>query len=370
MSTTLPPLPIRAEVKARLEQIFPDGAEYRSFCTRQIAADTVFVFLYIGAIDGLGSFLGPKHIYKFSDEQEALRSDAERLAYARSCSKPKFLGRGAQWYADNTREPIRDETLRQGLIPVGAVADRPDLATTSSKPRYAIMADFAALFDPRIKGKRLVALMEKWRSDHLAPAAKARILVVQSGRTNNTSGVSLRLPNGESRQMKPGPSSVVTKHVIEEFAPRFLSNPAAIWVSESGNKVVHSDNKLAKTCGLNIDPSRNLPDVILADVAGKHIFLVFVEIVHSDGPISEMRRTHLLKLATDSGLKEDHVAFVTAYLGRDQAPLRKNLAQLAWNSFVWLASEPENIIALYAGGNTPTPLQALVQRAVRLHAVK
>ena len=28
---------------------------------------------------------------------------------------------GTRWYADNTREPIRDETLREGLMAVGAV---------------------------------------------------------------------------------------------------------------------------------------------------------------------------------------------------------------------------------------------------------
>ena len=32
-----------------------------------------------------------------------------------------------RWYADNTREPIRDETIRFGLISVGAVLEQEGL---------------------------------------------------------------------------------------------------------------------------------------------------------------------------------------------------------------------------------------------------
>ena len=45
--------------------------------------------------------------------------------------------------------------------------------------------------------------------------------------------------------MAPGPSSVIAKAVIEEFARRFLVNAAVVWVSESGAKVVARDDELA-----------------------------------------------------------------------------------------------------------------------------
>ena len=45
-------------------------------------------------------------------------------------------------------------------------------------------------------------------------------------------------PNGEIRDMKPGPSSVSSKAVVEEFAARFLEQPGVIWLSESRNQVV------------------------------------------------------------------------------------------------------------------------------------
>lgn len=40
------------EIHERLGAIFPQGTPNRNYVTREIAAKTVFVFLYIGAIDG------------------------------------------------------------------------------------------------------------------------------------------------------------------------------------------------------------------------------------------------------------------------------------------------------------------------------
>src|SRR3546814_8074269 len=52
---------------------------------------------------------------------------------------------------------FRSETLRDGLVAIGAVTRREDLATTSGLPRYALKADFAALFDPALQGTDLEA---------------------------------------------------------------------------------------------------------------------------------------------------------------------------------------------------------------------
>jgi len=48
----LAPLLAVADIHERLQVIFPDGVANRNYCTREIAAKTVFVMLYIGAIEG------------------------------------------------------------------------------------------------------------------------------------------------------------------------------------------------------------------------------------------------------------------------------------------------------------------------------
>lgn len=83
---------------------------------------------------------------------------------------------------------------------------------------------------------------------------------------------------------------------------------------------------------------------------------VFVEVVATDGPITADRKAALLALATEAGFTTQQVAFVTAFLDRGQAAVRKALDSLAWGSFVWFAAEPEMIISLHDADQTPRPL--------------
>jgi hypothetical protein len=347
--TPAPPLPPYAShelVQERLALIFPEGSPFRNYVIREISASTVFAMLYVGAVDGSGRHAAPKHVYRMSDEQADLTSDAARLAYAAETVKQGSLPRGKPWYADTTREPIRDETLRQGLISAGAAVEDRSVATTSSKPRYALARDFAALFRPDLAGDELALAVSAWRQAHLTAGALARVELLRARAVRDAASVEVEFPNGEGRLLSPGESSIITKRVIEEFAPRFLTNPFVLWLSESGNKVVARDEMLARRIGLEIDASKNLPDIILADVGPSEILLVFVEVVSTDGPVTEDRRRELLALATKSGLEEGHVAFLTAFMDRDEPAFRKAHASLAWNSFVWFASEPDGIEAL------------------------
>ncbi|UQA60208.1 BsuBI/PstI family type II restriction endonuclease [Polyangium aurulentum] len=364
MTAPLPSLLSRPAIQARLLEIFPEGFPFRNYCTRDTATATVFSMLYVGAVEGTSRWLAPKQVYKMSDEQALLVSDAARLEFARNSLRGGFLPSGLPWYADTSREPIRDETIRQGFLHSGAVIENKEIPTTSSKPRYALAADFARLFDPRLDGVPLTEAIEAWRALHLSAGALARIKLVRAGASKDPAGIIVNFPNAETRRLTAGESSTIAKYVIEQFAPRFLDDPVVIWLSESKTKVVARDDLLAKQINLTIDPSRNLPDIILAGLgAAGGILLVFVEVVATDGPVSEARREELRRIAAETGLDEEHIAFVTAYMDRSSPALRKNFATLAWNTFIWIASEPESIVALY--GDTAPRLHALIRARAR-----
>ncbi len=81
---TLPDLPTITTVQERLEKIFPEGTPNRNAITRQIAARTVFVMLYTGAVEGaegVEPWLAPKHVTRMSDRQVGLQTEQERTAY-------------------------------------------------------------------------------------------------------------------------------------------------------------------------------------------------------------------------------------------------------------------------------------------------
>ncbi|WP_296744637.1 BsuBI/PstI family type II restriction endonuclease [Mesorhizobium sp.] len=338
------PLLTREEVHARLQEIFPDGAPNRAYLTRMLAASTVFVALYIDAVEGSGTYLGPKHVYRMTDEQAARTDALDRASYATGVLRTGSQITGRRWYQDNTREPIRDETLREGLVAIGAVTERTDLATTSSKPRYALKAGFAALFDPDLAGEVLQTRIAAWQAEALNKGALARLAIVRRGAGVSADQVLVTFPNGETRRMKPGPSSEITKAVVEVFAPAFLADPAVLFLSESGNKVVARDDELARSIGLTIQADRNLPDTILVDLGPTHPLLVFVEVVATDGPISERRKEALEALVTETGFPAEHVAFVTAFLDRSAGPFKKTVDSLAWGSYAWFAAEPERLV--------------------------
>ena len=356
----MPPYASRALIGERLRLVFTEGTPHRAYCIRELAASTVFVALYVGAIEDAGIFLAPKHVYRMTAEQAALTGDTDRRFYAHQAMKPGFNGIGRRWYADNTREPIRDETLREGLVSVGAAIARTDLPTTSSRPRYALKADFAALFDPVMEDDVLKAAIAAFRAKHLSKGALARVSIMLAGAAKDSAALLVTLPNGETRQLAPGPSSIISQAVVEVFAKRFLDQPAVLWLSESGNKVVARDDQLANAIGLKIEADKNLPDLILVDLGPADPLIVFVEVVATDGAITVRRHAALLDLTDAAGFGREQVAFVTAYRDRDSAGFKRTISGLAWDSFAWFVSEPENILILRNGGESRALLASLL----------
>lgn len=348
----MPALPTLASVELigeRLRLIFVEGTPNRNYCVREIAAKTIFVMLCVGAVHGTNRWLRPDQVTRMTDSQALQGDDADRIGWVEDSLRPNAGSLEGRWYAANTREPIRDETLREGLIPAGAVREREGLPTTSPKPRYALNPTFAVLLDPALQDAHLGSAIESWRNMNLSPVARARVAIVRRGAVAAKERILVSFPNGETRHLEPGPSSVVAKAVIEEFAPRFLKAPGVIWLSESRHRVVARDDELAQAIGLTIRADRYLPDIILVDLDPP--LVVFIEVVATAGPVNESRKTALLAIATGAGFTADHVAFVSAYQDRDQPAFKRTVSSLAWGSFAWFVSEPDRIVLLHEGGN-------------------
>ncbi len=355
---TLPPYITRDEVHKRLQEIFPQGTPNRIYCSREMAASTVFAALYIGAVEGSGHRLAPIHVYRMTEERATRDGDSDRMAFYRKQAIP--IGE-RRWYEDNTREPIRDETLRDGLVAIGAVLVDGKVPTTSGKGRYELKKEFAALFDPALTGVMLAHAIASWQKTHLSAGALARVSIMAAGAAGISAGVLVTLPNMTTRTLAPGPSAPISKAVIEEFAPRFLATPAVLWLSESGNKVVAQDDKLASKIGLKIDASKDLPDVILADIGPVDPLIVFVEVVATDGAVTARRQAALLALTDAAGFARKQICFVSAYADRENAGFKKTIGAIAWGTFAWFMSEPRCLICFRDGLGTNVRLEALIE---------
>lgn len=224
MTAALPPYASREVIAQRLPLIFPEGTENRTYCIRELAASAIFAALYIGAVEGAGRYFGPAHVYRMTAEQSAKVNDRAREAY-NDTVLAKRLVPGSRWYADNTREPIRDETLRDGLVSIGAVLRREDLPTTSGAPKYALRRDFAALFNPSLDGEVLERAIADFQTRHLSKSAQTRLAIIRTGAAARDSAVLVSFPSGETRQLAPGPSATISKAVVEVSRISFCKIP-------------------------------------------------------------------------------------------------------------------------------------------------
>ncbi|MCE4341668.1 BsuBI/PstI family type II restriction endonuclease [Xanthomonas hortorum] len=354
---SLPDVPSLDLIRERLPLIFPEGFEQRGYATREVATRVIFVMFYAGAVEGKGGWLRPSQVTDMSDDQAALLDAESRKSWVVWSLSNKKTRVANPWYATNSREQVRDETIKDAFIPAGAVVERAGVTTTSSKPRYALGTGFAALFASNLQAEDLDSAIAAWQKKHLSKGALMRIHLVNHGRTSASGVVTVNFPNGKGvRDLAPGPSSVITKAVVEVFAPNFLRDPAVLWVSESGNKVVVSDDVLMKALGLNINPAKTLPDIILVDLESnsndhQDVLVVFVEVVASDGPITRERKVALTTIALEAGFSEKNLAFLTAYQDRGKGVFKKGVSNIAWGSYIWFASEPDNLIEMHKGSN-------------------
>mgnify|MGYP003279076026 FL=1 len=270
----------------------------------------------------------------------------EWLALSQSKDAPRDIP--GRWYKPNTREPIRDETIRE-MVRLNAVIERAGLATTSPLPRYSLQAQFADLFNPKLQGEELDLAIQKWQEDFLSATSLARVALSKRLVSASSDGVLVNLPNGETRKMASGPSSELAKAVVEQFAKKFMKDPAVILMSESAKKLLLKDDDLCQAIGFDVDVSTVLPDLILAELGEKQPIIVFIECVASDGPINDRRKLELLELAAKAGYKEKDCVCVTVFRDRSNSVSRKLVPSISWGTFIWYASEPDNIIYLREG---------------------
>jgi hypothetical protein len=340
------------EVARRLSMIFTKELDPNGYILRDIGAKTVFVMLYSFSVQGR-NWIRPSIVTCMTDEQAQVKEENIRYEWLSNTlnRKSKEKDIPGRWYKENTRESIRDETIRT-MVHLGAVVEKPNLPTTSPAPRYSLQTEFVELFNPSLDNDELERAIEKWREKNLSAIARARVAISKNMSASIDDGVLVNLPNGEVRKLTSGPSSEIAKAVVEQMAKMFLKEPAVLLISESARKIVVNDERLCSAIGFNIDVKKVLPDIIMVDLGMKKPLIVFVECVATDGPISDRRKKELISIAEEAGFSEKDCTYVTAFKDRTDQVSRKLIPSIAWGTFVWYATEPVSIIYMYEGLET------------------
>ena len=145
--------------------------------------------------------------------------------------------------------------------------------------------------------------------------------------------------NGEIFSLSSGDHNELQKAIIEEFAPRFAPDCECLYIGDSTNRdMVKNEEKLAQL-GFEITLHDKMPDVVLyrEDVN----WLYFIEAVTSVGPMNNKRIFEINEMTKNVSAGK---IYVTAFL--DFETYKRFSTDLAWETEVWLANNPDHMIHL------------------------
>ena len=237
---------------------------------------------------------------------------------------------GKKW-APNTRETVRRFTLHQfeqaGLVV--ANPDQPDRPTNSPKYCYQI--------EPRALAVICKFRTPEWERSLRQYLADARTLAQRYAQARDMQRIPLDLARGVTIRLSPGGQNNLIKKIINEFCPRFTPGGKPVYVGDTGKKWAYFDAAYLRSLGVTVEEHGKMPDVVVHFT--KENWLVLIEAVTSHGPVNPKRLTELKALFAGS---KAGLVFVTAFLNR--RGLLKYLADIAWETEVWVADAPDHMI--------------------------
>lgn len=234
-------------------------------------------------------------------------------------------------YAPNTRETVRRQTMHQFVS--GGIArynpDDPGRAVNSPRAVYQISPEALALI-------RLYDTYA-WESALADFVASRETLATQYAKARVMEQVPVYIPGGGELTLSPGEHSELIKAIIEVFGGNFVQDPALIYAGDTGQKAGCFDREALKALGVVVDKHGKMPDVILYD--RKRDWLILAEAASSHGPVDGKRHAELAHLFRYA---KPGLVYVSAF--PDRVTMRKYLADIAWETEVWVADAPTHMM--------------------------
>ncbi|MDB6132122.1 MAG: BsuBI/PstI restriction endonuclease C-terminus/Eco57I restriction endonuclease [Verrucomicrobiales bacterium] len=149
--------------------------------------------------------------------------------------------------------------------------------------------------------------------------------------------VPILLPDGSPASFPAKHKPSLAKAVVEQFCSAFVPGGVILHIGDTENKFVHLETAGLAALGVTLNATAKIPDVIVYDIRRNWLFLI--EAVVSAGPVDGKRRRELKELFANS---KPGLVFVTAFQTRKA--MQTFVAQIAWESEVWIADDPNHMI--------------------------
>jgi type II restriction enzyme len=234
-------------------------------------------------------------------------------------------------YAPNTRETVRRFVLHQ--FEQARIADYnpdiPNLPVNSPRAHYAISKE--ALDVIQTFGTK------EWDSNAKNFRDSIGNLAKEYAKKRTVVRVPVKLPNGKILSLSSGKHNEVQAAIVEQFRPEFAENSELLYLGDTEQKDLYSDNKTMSEIGIPIDQHSKLPDVVLYDKDKNWLYLI--EAVTSHGPVSPKRIVELEQMLENCNAGK---IYVTAF--PDFKEFKKWSSKIAWETEIWICEMPSHMI--------------------------
>jgi hypothetical protein len=147
----------------------------------------------------------------------------------------------------------------------------------------------------------------------------------------------LVLADGKQVSLSAGDHNQLQVAIVRDFGPRFAPGARVLYLGDTADKHVVMEAATLVRLGVTLTEHDKLPDVVLYDENRGWLFLI--EAVTSHGPVSPKRHR---ELEMTFGKCSAARVYVTAF--PDAALFRRYAADIAWETEVWLADNPDHMI--------------------------
>ncbi len=234
-------------------------------------------------------------------------------------------------YAPNTRETIRRQSLHQFLA-AGIVVENPDNPERpTNSPDYVYQIERSTLELLQTFGSN------DWQQNLETYLESIETLKERYARERAMKQIPVQIAPGKTLMLSSGGQNILIEKIIHDFAPRFTPGAKLLYVGDTADKFAYFDEQAFQALGVQIESHGKMPDVVIYHEKKQQ--LVLIEAVTSHGPIDAQRKAALQNIFRASLVEP---VFVTAFLGRKE--LARFVANIAWETDVWIAESPTHLI--------------------------
>jgi type II restriction enzyme len=239
-------------------------------------------------------------------------------------------------YGENISPGSYDDIRRKDLkllLDEGFVINSSELdqaATNNPNRGYTLSAPFANLL--KVYGT------SKWE-DRLAYFVDVHHKAKEAlERKRAMERIPVTLPSGVTLVLSTGEHNLLQKKIVEDFLSIYGMGAEVLYIGDSIDKYLHRDTDALQQLHITLEHGK-LPDIVAYSRAKNLLFLI--EAYHSSNPMNNERLSSLKTLVASC---QANVVYVTAFLSKAEG--LKHLKEIAWETEVWFANEPNHMMHL------------------------